>query len=117
LSTTTAAATTTTGALAGRGRWRRRRSDDNVSGAHIGDIGKIPDAFLAGFTTEVNSPVGQFRCGLAEQRIVTAATAAATTTTAGRCITACGRGRLLAERNQSHCDEPYSSDAENNQPT
>src|SRR5262249_47080171 len=51
------AATTTTGALARGGCWSRRRSHDNISGAHISNVEQIPDAFFAGFTTEVYSPI------------------------------------------------------------
>jgi hypothetical protein len=101
--TSTAASTTAFGA-GWRGR-SRRRSDDDISGAHIGDVGQIPDSFFTGFATEVDRTIGQFGRGLTEQRIGATATASAATAPATAFSTG-RRRRLLAQRNQSHCDEP-----------
>src|SRR5438128_10492833 len=80
-------------------RSRGRRSDDDISGAHVGDIGQIPDTLFAGFTAKVHGAVRQFGRGLTKQRIGPAAsTTPSAATAAGGGITACSRrGRLLAQ--------------------
>jgi hypothetical protein len=119
---TASAAAATLGSSAGSRSWSSRRSDDNVSGAHVGDVGQIPDSLFTSLATEIHGAVRQFRGGLAQQRVSPPATAAATTAAATACSTfsTCSafsrRGRLLAERNKSHCDEPESAGAKNKKP-
>ena len=119
LTAATASSTAATlGSSAGSRSWSSRRSDDNVSGAHIGNVGQIPDSLFTSLTTEIHRTIGQFRGGLAQQRVSPPA-AAATATAAAACSTFATRscfGRLLAERNKSHCDEPESAGAKNKKP-